>query len=201
MKIKPEPGDAWGILGGTFDPVHHGHIQLARDIRAAKKLTGIFCVPSYNHPFKSDRQLSSYADRLAMLQIALQEEQDCYVSEIEKEKRLSGYTVDTVKALKKRFPDVTFCFLIGADNISELKSWKTPEVITREVRVIAGNRPGSSLSLPEEINIPVELVESGMVPVSSTELRQMLKEQKYSEAEQYLNKDVLRYIRDKGLYL
>ena len=98
----PESGEFWGILGGTFDPVHKGHITLALDCLKEKNLDGVLCIPSFLHPFKKNVVSASFEDRLQMLRQTVSDDNRFSISTIEKDESLSGYSIDTIRAVKKR---------------------------------------------------------------------------------------------------
>lgn len=198
----PEKGEHWGILGGTFDPIHRGHLTLVRDIQLKKPLDGILLIPAHNHPFKKEQAVASYENRLAMLRLAIPRHEPIHVCEIEKELDLSGYTLDTVRAVKKRYPGVTFCFLVGADNIAQIGTWYKPEEILNELTVIAGTRPGFS---PEQATEPlaarIEYIETTPVDISSSVIRNMISvKASREELIKWLDLPVYDYILSKGLY-
>ncbi len=198
----PDNGGEWGILGGTFDPVHFGHINLASEILTKKNLNGILFVIVGNHPFKQEPAPSEYKYRLEMLEIALRNYNNLIISKIEEENNLSGYTIDTIIALKKKFPQADFHFIIGADNISTFDKWHQPEKLMNEVDILLGARPGYDLkALPKLPNDNYEIVEIDLFDASSTEIRTLLKRNTNVEK---LNKlipnKVLNYITENGLY-
>jgi len=199
---EPEQERTWGILGGTFDPVHRGHLTLADNIRIKKHLAGVLLVPAYNHPFKQQDCQASYHHRVAMLRLALEPYEHLLLCEIEAEEKLSGYTVDTIRALKDRYPDRAFRFIIGADNLDQILDWHEPDRILAEAPLLVGGRPGYRLrrtgGLPFDT---IELVETEPVDVSSTTLRELLQRDTPADRlRQWLPEAVLDYIRKEHLY-
>ena len=172
----PEQGESWGILGGTFDPVHLGHINLARQIYKIKKLHGVLLIPTWNHPVKAGDVFASFDDRLAMLRLAVDSDAGLYVSTMERDRELSGYTIDTIRTLKALYPGGEFYFIIGSDNISQLENWYHPEEIVREVKIIAGTRPGADVSvIKSRYDEFVEYVEIEPREASSSEIRRQVR--------------------------
>ncbi len=198
----PDKGEHWGILGGTFDPVHRGHLTLVLNILQKKPLDGVLLIPAYRHPFKKQQAVASYDDRLAMLRLATQPHERLSIDEIEKELELSGYTLDTVRSLKKRYPGVTFHFLVGADNIAQMASWHKPEQILSEINVIAGTRPAfSPAEAPEPFASRIEYIETAPVDVSSSRIRSLVSEGgQRDELIKWLEPQVYDYIVARGLY-
>lgn len=132
-----------GLLGGTFNPVHLGHLQLADAAMAECSLDQVVFIPSGQPPHKDEAAIASFADRIAMLQIAGKNEKRFSCSAIEGELPTPSYTIDTLRAIGSRFPAATdFFFIIGADAFLDLLSWKSYEEILRCVALIVAERQG-----------------------------------------------------------
>ena len=202
MKPTPDRGGSWGILGGTFDPVHRGHLALAREICEQKKLTGALFLPSIRHPFKQGQCEASFSDRVAMLRLAVKNHECFLVSEIEVEMSLSGYTLDTVRACKQRYPRAEFSFIVGADILGELKQWHDPEQILREVRILVGSRPPyDKKQLAAFPSDRIELVPTSLIDLSSTEVRQKIGDNiSPDELDMLIPSKVRQYIQQRRLY-
>jgi len=196
---NPENGGRWGILGGSFDPIHNGHINLANSVCSQKKLDGVLVVPAVKHPNKGRLSEANYSDRVAMLRAALLGMTEFLICEIEAEENLSGYTIDTIRALKKRFPKAKFYFIIGSDNISIIDNWYMAEELKSELQFIAGTRPGSVNT--DKSKLPVELVEIPELDISSSEIRNMIKnDSSFEELTRYVPASAVKYILEKGIY-
>ena len=197
---NPENGGKWGILGGSFDPIHNGHINLAKEICSKKELDGVLAIPAVKHPNKSRLSVANYSDRLAMLKAALADLSKFLICEIEAEEKLSGYTIDTIRALKKRFPKVSFYFIIGSDNISIIDNWYMAEELKSEIEFIAGSRPGSDHN--NKSQLPVELVEIPELDISSSEIREMIKSgSSFEDLIEYVPAGAAKYIFEIGIYI
>lgn len=200
--LTPEKGGAWGILGGTFDPIHEGHLALADQIRTRLPLTGVLMVPSWNHPFKEDNCGAEYKHRAAMLEIATERHEGVRVSRIEEEEELSGYTLDTVKALNDRWPRADWYFIIGSDNLQELPKWHHTDEILRVVKFAVGTRYGHDLRIPRQY--PEDrfvMVSTEIVDVSSSALRTRLRNGIDDPmVRSVIPERVLEYIDKHGLY-
>ncbi len=200
--LTPDQGGAWGVLGGTFDPVHEGHLALADQIRVRLPLVGVLLVPSWKHPFKKGTCEASYEHRAAMLQLAVERYEGIQTSQIEKEEGLSGFTLDTVRALKRRWPRADWHFIIGSDNLQELPSWHHTEELLEEVTLIVGTRYGHDLTIPG--GYPQErfrLINTEIVDVSSSELRTRLKSgTEHPMVKAVIPERVRQYIENHGLY-
>ncbi len=162
-----------GILGGTFDPPHNGHIAIAETAIRKLKLEEVIFVPAKLPPHKSSEKISSRQDRLAMLRLAVGGKERIEISEIEFDRRGPSYTVDTLAELQKQNPDDEFYFLIGADNISEMESWHQPEKILEMVKVVAAGRPGFSAA--GKFAAMIESFDMTPVNISSTIIREKVR--------------------------
>ncbi len=202
MKPTPDQGGNWGILGGTFDPVHRGHLALAHEICEAKDLDGTLFIPSVRHPFKRNQCQASFSDRVAMLRLAVEDQERFLVSEIEVEMSLSGYTLDTVRACKQRYPRAHFCFIVGADILSELTRWHNPEQILKEVKILVGSRrPHDRKQLANLPSDRIELVPTSLFDVSSTQVRRKIGDNvSADELNKLIPSKVTQYIRQRELY-
>ena len=198
----PDKGEVWGILGGAFDPVHLGHIRLALDLKNKKNLDGVVLIPSFLHPFKKYNTIASFDDRVEMLKLAA-ESTNCFsISTIERDNNLPGYTLDTVLAVKNMYPDTTFYFLIGADNITQVHTWHEPDKIFKEIKVIAGTRPNHSPDeLENKFSENISYIETGEYDIASSDIRSALKEANYDYISDMVDPVVLEYIKKRKLYL
>jgi nicotinate-nucleotide adenylyltransferase len=201
MKPTPEQG-RWGILGGTFDPVHNGHLQLATDIGKNKHLDGVLFVPTFKHPLKNHTLHASFADRTEMLERALAKKDKFLMSRIEREEGLSGYTIETVRAIKRRYPQAEFFFIIGADLLRQLERWHLIDQLLEEIPFLVGGRPSYEVPTKEFFRTDrIELVETVVVDISSTEIRSLVAfDSNDDKLESMLPSQVLKYIKDKKLY-
>lgn len=162
-----------GILGGTFDPPHYGHLTIAETAIRKLNLEEVIFVPAKTPPHKSVEEISSRRDRLAMLKLAVAGKERILISEIEFERQGPSYTVDTLTELQREYPDDEFYFLIGADNISEMESWHQPERIFEMVNVVAAGRPGFSGA--GKFAGMIESFEMKPVNISSTMIREKVR--------------------------
>lgn len=200
--MTPDDGGRWGILGGTFDPVHNGHLNLAKQVAVNRALDGVLLIPSYRHPFKDDCR-ASFEHRMEMLKLATAGHSDLIVSDAEKDLDLSGFTVDCITAIKARYPKADWSFIIGEDNIPDLPHWRSPERILSEVRVLVGHRaPHVSNDLLKQFPADrIEMVAINMVDVSSTDIRKRLATGAPDESlKELMPKAVIEYIIEHGLY-
>jgi nicotinate-nucleotide adenylyltransferase len=185
-----------GILGGTFDPPHNGHLALASAAVSELKLSKVIFIPAGTPPHKTAEDVSSENDRLAMLKLAVDDDGRFEISEIELERDGPSFTIDTLTRLKADNPRQELFFLMGSDNVSEMKSWHKPEKILSLVRVVAAVRPGYSIR-----GKFAHMIESFHMPsmdISSTAVREKVRSGESISG--LVPRPVEEYIKSKGLY-
>jgi len=136
------PGHRLGILGGTFDPVHNGHIAVARTVLRDPGLDSILFVPAFLPPHKPSREISSFAHRVAMLELAVQAEANFSVSRLESERCGPSYSIDTLRALASVLgPEVRLFFIIGMDAFADISTWKSHSLLLDHASLVVVGRP------------------------------------------------------------
>jgi len=184
-----------GLLGGTFNPVHIGHLILAEEVREKLALDKIIFIPAALPPHKDDADIAPAVDRLNMLKLATKGNKFFGVSDIEIKRTGRSYTIDTVKELKNRFPHDELYFIIGSDLLKYLNEWKDLSQINKIVNFVAATRPGYPL---EKIPADIHRLAIRAVDVSGFEVRQCARENKSFG---YLVPDkVFDYIKKRKLY-
>lgn len=128
-----------GILGGTFDPIHKGHIALALNAKKKFELDEVWMMPSPNPPHKAEKKITDYRLRSKMLKIALQDYPSLQLSEFEIQRQGKIYTYETLQGLNASFTDVEFSFIMGADSLFEIEKWVRPDIVMREARILVNN--------------------------------------------------------------
>jgi nicotinate-nucleotide adenylyltransferase len=131
-----------GILGGTFDPPHNGHIAIARAALKELGLDKVVFIPARIPPHKTKRIIASPEDRFNMLRLAIDAYPDFEISRIELDRPGPSYTADTLERLRAIDPETELVLLIGTDNVSEIEGWHEPERIATLATLAAANRPG-----------------------------------------------------------
>jgi nicotinate-nucleotide adenylyltransferase len=180
-----------GIYGGTFDPVHHGHLILAKQALEEFKLDRLVFVPAAESPFKIHNHTTPPADRLAMLQLAIASENRLSVDPIEIERGGISYSIDTVKMFRSRDPGAELFFLVGEDNAYRLTEWHRFEELKKLVYFVV-------LSRSEEFQSPEYPVVQRRIEISSTEIRNRVANQ---ESITYLVPESVKcYIEQQQLY-
>jgi len=171
-----------GILGGTFDPVHRGHLALAGAARAELGLDRVLFVPA-GHPWrKADRPITSAEDRLAMLRLALEGEETFEIATLELEREGPSYTADTLEALRRDRPNDELFFILGEDALVDLPSWARPGRILELAVLVVARRvgaqrkavEGAARRLPGLLDRAVWL-KMPLVDVSATEIRERVR--------------------------
>lgn len=162
-----------GILGGTFDPVHNGHLAIAAAAIRQLGLDLLLLIPNARSPLKSSRPTASFAQRVDMLQLAITAHPEYVVSQIEGERGDISYTIDTLRELAALYPKAEFHLIVGADALADFQHWREHEEIRRLARIAYVSRPGSRI-VPE--GITATRLEMPPMDVSSTEIRDRVRD-------------------------
>ncbi len=186
-----------GIVGGTFDPVHNGHILLALFAREAISLDEIVFVPSADPPHKDGTRASADA-RLAMVECAIEDLDHFSASRIELDRAGKSYTVETLRQLRAQRPDGDFYLIIGADNVAQMATWYDPAGILALCTVVAGSRLAAEAHVDPNLAQHMRFIDTPLIELSSTQIRQRLHDGLPVRA--MIPEKVERYIREKGLY-
>ncbi len=144
------------ILGGTFNPVHYGHLRVAEEAREAMGLDRVIFMPTSITPHKADEQAAPASARLEMLRRAVSGNPYFSVSEMEMERGGRSYTIDTVRELKKKERDIDASLIVGNDSFNDITSWREYEELLKLASFIVVHRPGYAVKKPAEA-LPVEL--------------------------------------------
>jgi nicotinate-nucleotide adenylyltransferase len=165
-----------GIFGGTFDPVHYGHLICAEQLREAIGLDLVVFVPCSRSPHKPDYVPATDRHRLAMLELAVRAQENFRVSDVEIDRGGLSYTVDTLATLRSQFgPDADFWLLMGMDAYLDLPAWKQPDEIVAQCRFGVARRPGYAKKLDPALPVAkTQFVDITPVDISSTGVREKL---------------------------
>jgi nicotinate-nucleotide adenylyltransferase len=185
-----------GLFGGSFDPIHHGHLLVAQAAVEALGLDRVRFMPARQQPFKVGQHGAGAEERAAMVSLAIAGEPRFALERAELDRAGPSYTVDTLRALREREPNQELVLLIGADAARDLDSWREPDQIPRLARIAAFARPGSSLpDLPyvwRTLTVPA-------VDISATEIRRRVREGR--SVRYWVPDAVASYITAHGLYV
>ncbi len=185
-----------GILGGTFNPIHIGHLAMAEAAISACTLDGVIFIPSFIPPHKSGENLIDAQKRLQMVKLAIKDNPKFCVSDIEIKRRGRSYSIDTVKQLRLIHGGRTkFYFIIGQDSAQTLSTWKNIDALTKLVTFVVINRPGIKIKHSRYKFISVSM--PGL-DISSSFIRNSIAHGK--SAKYFLKESVRRYIEKKRLY-
>lgn len=196
-----------GIMGGTFDPVHYGHLVLAEEARNKLKLDQVIFIPNGKAPHKDKEHILSPEVRYHMVSLAVADNEHFQVSRLEIDSETTSYTIHTLRKLRAHYGDqASLFFITGADTLLDLHNWFAFEEVLKLCTFVGATRPGyvseAMLSeahrLRETFNAQIELIAIPGLSISSTEIRERVKA---GETIRYLVPDaVLKYIESEGIY-
>lgn len=195
-----------GIMGGTFDPIHYGHLVTAEQAREALDLDLVLFMPAGSPAFKQDQRVSDPEDRYAMTVLATAANAAFYASRFEIDRPGITYTVDTLGDLRSQYPDnVELYFITGADAIMDILAWHDAERLASLATLIAATRPGYDIDTAKAriaasgIDFDVRYIEIPALAISSSSIRDLVAAGK---SPRYLTSEsVMGYIHKNGLYL
>jgi nicotinate-nucleotide adenylyltransferase len=163
-----------GLFGGSFDPIHLGHLLVAGTAREELGLTRLFFIPAAQSPFKPESKPAPGRERLRLLRLALAGEAWCEIDEQEIQRGGVSYTIDTVRDFARRIPESERFYLIGADNVAQLPRWREADELARLTSFVAIPRPGEI-----EITFPApfrgRLLKGFPMAISSSQIRARIK--------------------------
>ena len=196
-----------GILGGTFDPIHFGHLAIAEAARDRLDLDRVILIPAGRPWLKSDQMVSAPGHRLAMARLAIEDRPGLEMSPIEVDRPGPTYTVDTLAELREVLGSgVELYLVLGMDSVRELRRWRYPERLFDLCTVVAVSRPDSPDVSPAEIEDSftaargrIRMIRGPMLDVSATDIRLRVSEGR--SISDSVPPSVERYIREHGLYL
>lgn len=192
------------LFGGTFDPVHYGHLRLAEEACEAANLERVLFIPAHISPFRTAERLSDPAHRLQMLRLAVQDNPRFEVSDMEIQRGGVSYTIDTVRTLRQQYPNAELFLILGADALQGFTAWREPDAIAQECRLLVGVRPHYDLQatlaqLPDPIRQHIQPLMMTPLGISASDLRQRVRQ---GRSIRYLTPPhVIEYIQQHRLYL
>lgn len=186
-----------GIFGGTFNPIHNGHVELARRLLSLARLDEVWFVVSPQNPFKRSMHLLDDRIRLEMVRLALEDEPRLTASDYEFSLPRPSYMWHTLQSMSRDYPERSFTLLIGADNWARFDEWFAAKDIIANYPVVVYPRDGTPLNT-EQLPAGVTMADTGLVPGSSTEVRRLIAAGKPFDS--LVPPRVAEFIRSHGLY-
>ncbi len=195
-----------GILGGTFNPIHVGHLILAQNALEHCKLDKVLIMPSGCSYLKDPATIVETRHRIEMTRLAIEGNPGFELSLIETQREGNSYTFETLEILCSKHPDVRFYYIVGEDTLFGMEKWKNPELIFSRAAIVCAQREGQpdellyekADELKEKYNAEIMIMEVPEVAVSSSMIRKLISEGK--SCRYYLDDKVIGYIRENGLY-
>lgn len=196
-----------GLIGGTFNPIHMGHLIISEYIRETFPLDKVIFIPSGDPPHKSTKDIISSDHRKAMVDIAIESNPYFTVSNIEINRIGKSYTIDTILHFKSLYPNDQLYFIIGADCLLELTSWKDFKTLATSTTFLLCGRPGLDemeiynkiKDLKEEYNANIIYIKISLVDISSTSIRERVRNHK--SIKYLVTNEIEDYIKRNNLYL
>lgn len=187
-----------GIMGGTFDPIHHGHLVAASEVMSEFDLDEVIFVPTAIQPFKKGRRVTPAEHRYLMTVIATASNPRFGVSRVDIDRGKITYTIDTLTDLKNQDPDADYYFITGADALERIAEWRDSDKLFEMAQFVGVTRPGHELKKPLTPHSNIRLLEVPAMAISSTDCRNRVNQGK---PVWYLVPDgVVQYIAKYGLY-
>ncbi|RHP27398.1 MULTISPECIES: nicotinate-nucleotide adenylyltransferase [Clostridia] len=196
-----------GIMGGTFNPIHLAHTEMAKVCLRQQDLDKILFMPSKNPPHKKDKSILPENERAVMVKLAVSEYDKFVFSDFELQRKGTTYTADTLRLLQEENPDDNYYFIMGADSLLYLDKWYRPQEILKRAVILAIGRDGST---PDELKekrkelikqydkADIRFVHMRQMDISSSMIREGIAHGE--NMEKYLDKEVWNYINENGLY-
>lgn len=195
-----------GILGGTFDPIHLGHMTLAEEAMKEFGLDQMLFVPNHVPWMKKDRQITDDVHRIEMVKAAISSYERYSLSMVDMEAGGDSYTYRTLEMLKEQYPDDNFYFILGADSLLTIEKWVHPEKIFANASILAAVRDDCDIDeltvqqqkLVKTYDADIRLLHMKAIDISSTYIREHFHDKK--RAQDMLPKETAAYIKAHGLY-
>ena len=206
-----------GILGGSFNPPHLGHLHMAEQAKVTLNLSEVWLLVSPQNPLKETAGMASFEARMRMCNLMAADKPWLKASDFEV-KAGTRFTADTVEKLTTSMPDVTFFWLMGADNLAQFHQWKNWENIVNTVPIVVFRRPGTDIThikgpavdylAPYQVDTQDKaekapnwrVLENKLIDLSATNIRNEMHQGAVTQADTALHTEVLSYIQQNGLY-
>jgi nicotinate-nucleotide adenylyltransferase len=185
-----------GLYFGSFNPIHNGHLAIAKYMLAKKKLNQVWFIVSPQNPHKRAKDLLDEQERLALVRKAIKGNKKLKASAVEFELERPSYTISTLNFLQKKYPHHHFFLILGSDSLTRFTEWKDYKAILRMCPLLVYPRPGAK-KIPAPFRAFV-LEKAPLMKISATEIRRRIKQEKSTKG--LLPKEAERYIIKKGFY-
>ncbi len=203
--MQPVPKQRVAVFGGTFDPVHLGHLIVAEQCREQAGMDQVWFVPAARPPHKQERAVTPFAQRVEMLALAVAGNPAFHVSEIEKDRPGPSYTADTLAAISQDHAELDLSFILGSDSLPDLPLWRDPLRILELARLLVVARPGWPVGSLQDVmagigcrDVRAQIVQVPLIDIASRDLRRRVAR---GRGIRYLvPRAVEVYIREKQLY-
>ncbi|MFC1568607.1 nicotinate-nucleotide adenylyltransferase [bacterium] len=188
-----------GLFGGTFNPIHHGHLIIADALIKNLSLDRIIFIPAALPPHKQTQTICAAEHRYRMIELAIQSCPEFSVSDYEFSRAQISYTIDTVEAFKEKYKSDLLYLIIGADSLNEIHTWRQPDRLFEMIRIVVVNRPGVNFNdIDPKYRDNVLWSNAPLIEISSSHIRQQVKAQ---QSIRFLVPQAVEdYIREKRLY-
>ena len=188
-----------GIFGGSFNPIHNGHISLAKQLKEKAGLDEVWLMVSPQNPMKQQADLLSDEVRLQMVRLALEHETGIVASDYEMHLTKPSYTWNTLQALSRDYPDRQFVLMIGGDNWAIFDKWYHADDILQNYQLVVYPRREAQTKQKKALPASVMMVEAELLDISSTEVRQRIRERR--SIQKLVPSSVAAFIKQEGLYV
>lgn len=196
-----------GIMGGTFDPVHNGHLMIGEQAYKEYGLLEVWYMPSGHPPHKKNRNVTEPATRLAMTKLAVNAHKGFVCSDFEVNRIGYTYTAQTLRLLHEAYPEHSFYFIIGADSLYEIENWYEPDQVLAQAVILTARREYEEADrsmdrqiayLSSKYEADIRILHCGEMDISSAELLRLVAKGESIAA--YVPEEVAAYIKTHGLY-
>lgn len=195
-----------GILGGSFDPIHNGHLAIAQCAYKEFSLDEIWLIPAGHSPNKNEKNMTAAKLRLQMTKLAAEEYSDFFVSDFEVNSEETSYTYRTLEYFKRNYPEIQFFFIMGADSLDYLEQWANPEIICQCAVILVAVRDDFDLQkiqkkiseIQKSFSADIQILHEEKLDISSSDIREKLA--RCEDVSKDIPKPVLQFIEEHNLY-
>lgn len=187
-----------GLFFGTFDPIHNGHLNIAKYIIEEKLADQVWLVVTPKNPLKLKNDISSFDHRYNMVNIATKKYSNIIPSDLEVNLKKPNYTINTLDFVSKKMLDIEFSLIIGEDNYKIFDTWKDYKTILNNYKIYIYPRKGTLNEIPHIINDNAMYIRGPRIDLSSTNIRNIIS--RNSKSDDLISADVMQYIHNNNLY-